>query len=166
MYSVVKDYIFLIVSSLVQVHCFHIGASHSHYDFHPTSGCEVLSAHIGQLHQSVSCTGFQRYNFEPSQAPDLQYCEHQPYLPPNGTLHITAKRHVPDSNTYQLMLDPILPAPSMDDGLREVDSMVPMNTPTPSQENEFVQTMDKYISNSYSLYDSNTYILLYVFNVI
>ena len=35
----------------------------------------------------------------------------------------------------------------MDDGLREVDSMVPMNTPTPSQENEFVQTMDKYISN-------------------
>ena len=54
----------------------------------------------------------------------------------------------------------------MDDGLREVDSMVPMNTPTPSQENEFVQTMDKYISNSYSLYDSYTYILLYVFNVI
>ena len=57
------------------------------------------------------------------------------------------KGHVPDSNTYQLMLGPILPAPSMDDGLREVDSMVPINTPTPSQENEFVQTMDKYISN-------------------
>ena len=50
----------------------------------------------------------------------------------------------------------------MDDGLREVDSIVPINTLTPSQENEFVQTMDKYISNSYSLYDSNTYILLYV----
>ena len=33
----------------------------------------------------------------------------------------------------------------MDHGLREVDSMVPINTPTPSQENEFVQTMDKYI---------------------
>ena len=104
-YSVVKDYIIYIVSSLVQVHGFHIGAPHSHYVFHPTSGCEVLFEHIGQLHQSVSCTGFQRYNFEPSQAPDLQYCEHQPYLTPNGTLHITAKRHVPDSNTYQLMLD-------------------------------------------------------------
>ena len=49
-----------------------------------------------------------------------------------------------------------------DDGLKEVDSMVPINTPTPSQENEFVHTMDKYISNSYTLYDSNTYILLYV----
>ena len=142
----------------MQVHCFHIGAPHSHYVFHPTSGCEVLFEHIGQLHQNVPNTGFQRYNFEPSQAPDLQYCEHQPYLTPNGTLHITAKRHVPDFNTYQLMLSI--------DGLREVDSMVPMNTPTPSQENEFVQTMDKYISNTYSLYDSNTYILLYVFNVI
>ena len=41
----------------------------------------------------------------------------------------------------------ILPAPPMDDGLTEDDSMVPINTPTPSQENEFVQTMDKYISN-------------------
>ena len=46
-YSVVKDYIFYIVSSLVQVHCFHIGAPHSHYVFHPTSGCEVLFEHIG-----------------------------------------------------------------------------------------------------------------------
>ena len=104
-YSVVKDYIFYIVSSIVQVHHFHMGAPHSHYVFHPTSGCEVLFEHIGQLHQSVSCTGFQRYNFEPSQAPDLQYCEYQPYLTSNGTLHITAKRHVPDSKTYQLMLD-------------------------------------------------------------
>ena len=50
----------------------------------------------------------------------------------------------------------------MDDGLTEDDSIVPINTPPPSQEHEFVQTMDKYISNSYSLYDSNTYILLYV----
>ena len=105
MYSGVKDYIFYIVSSLVQVHYFNIGAPHSHHVFHPTSGCEVLFEHIGQRHQSVSCTGFQRYNFEPSQAPDLQYCEHQPYLTPNGTLHITAKRHVPDSNTYHFMLD-------------------------------------------------------------
>ena len=105
MYTVVKDYIFYIVSSLVQVHYFNIGAPHSHHVFHPTSGCEVLFEHIGQLHPSVSSTGFQRYNFEPSQALDLQYCEHQPYLTPNGTLHITAKRHVPDSNTYQLMLD-------------------------------------------------------------
>ena len=104
-YSVVKNYIFYIVSSLVQVHYFNIGAPHSNHVFHPTSGCEVLFEHIGQLHQSVSCTGFQRYNFEPSQAPDLQYCEHQPYLTPNGTLHITAKRHVPDSNTYHFMLD-------------------------------------------------------------
>ena len=35
----------------------------------------------------------------------------------------------------------------MDDGLREDDSMVPIDTLTPSQENEFVQTMDKSISN-------------------
>ena len=104
-YSVVKDYIIYIVSSLVQVYNFHIGAPHSHHVFHPTSGCEVLFEHIGELHKSVSCTGFQRYNIEPSQAPDLQYCEHQPCLPPNGTLHVTANRHVPDSNTYQLMLD-------------------------------------------------------------
>ena len=33
----------------------------------------------------------------------------------------------------------------MDDGLTEDDSIVPINTPTPSQDNEFVQTMDKYI---------------------
>ena len=33
----------------------------------------------------------------------------------------------------------------MDDGLREVDSIVPINTLTPSQEHEFVQTMDNYI---------------------
>ena len=129
----------------MQVHCFNIGAPHSHYVFHPTSGCEVLFEHIGQLHQSVSCTGFQRYNFEPSQAPDLQYCEHQPCLPPNGTLHITANRHVPDSNTY---VGPILPAPPMDDGLTEDDSIVPINTLTPSQEHEFVHTMDKYIQLS------------------
>ena len=139
MYSVVKDYIFYIVSSLVQVHYFNIGAPHSHHVFHPTSGCKVLFEHIGQLHPSVSSTGFQRYNFEPSQAPDLQYCEHQPCLPPNGTLHITANRHVPDSNTYHFMLD---------DGLTEDDSIVPINTLTPSQEHEFVQTMDKYIQLS------------------
>ena len=35
----------------------------------------------------------------------------------------------------------------MDDGLREDDSIVPINTPIPSQENEFVQTMDKSIYN-------------------
>ena len=46
-YSVVKDYIIYIVSSLVQVYHFHIGAPHSHYVFHPTSGCEVLFEHIG-----------------------------------------------------------------------------------------------------------------------
>ena len=135
------------MSSIVQVCHFHIGAPHSHHVFHPTSGCEVLFEHIGQLHQSVSSTGFQRYNFEPSQAPDLQHCEHEPYLTPNGTLHITAKRHVPDSNTYQLYVGPILPAPPMDDGLTEDDSIVPINIPPPSQEHEFVQTMDKYISN-------------------
>ena len=105
MHSVVKDYIIYIVSSLVQVYHFNIGAPHSHHVFHPTSGCELLFEHIGQLHPSVSSTGFQRYNFEPSQAPDLHYCEHQPYFTPNGTLHITAKRHVPDSNTYHFMLD-------------------------------------------------------------
>ena len=33
----------------------------------------------------------------------------------------------------------------MDDGLTEDDSIVPINTPPPSQEHEFVQTMDKYI---------------------
>ena len=33
----------------------------------------------------------------------------------------------------------------MDDGLTEDDSIVPINTLTPSQEHEFVQTMDKYI---------------------
>ena len=36
----------------------------------------------------------------------------------------------------------------MNDGLREVDSIVPINTPPPSQEHEFVQTMDKYIQLS------------------
>ena len=36
----------------------------------------------------------------------------------------------------------------MDDGLREVDSIVLINTLTPSQEHEFVQTMDKYIQLS------------------
>ena len=46
-YSVVKDYIIYIVSSLVQVQCVNIGAPHSHYVFHPTSGCEVLFEHIG-----------------------------------------------------------------------------------------------------------------------
>ena len=35
----------------------------------------------------------------------------------------------------------------MDDGLTEDDSIVPINTPPPSKEHEFVQTMDKYISN-------------------
>ena len=45
-YSVVKDYIIYIVSSLVQVYHFDIGAPHSHYVFHPTSGCEVLFEHI------------------------------------------------------------------------------------------------------------------------
>ena len=52
----------------------------------------------------------------------------------------------------------------MDDGLTKDDSMVPINTPTPSQENEFVQKKDKFISNFYSMCDSNRYILLYVFN--
>ena len=33
----------------------------------------------------------------------------------------------------------------MDDGLTEDDSIVPINTLTPSQEHEFVQTMDNYI---------------------
>ena len=33
----------------------------------------------------------------------------------------------------------------MDDGLTEDDSIVLINTPPPSQEHEFVQTMDKYI---------------------
>ena len=33
----------------------------------------------------------------------------------------------------------------MDDGLIEDDSIVLINTPPPSQEHEFVQTMDKYI---------------------
>ena len=33
----------------------------------------------------------------------------------------------------------------MDDGLTEDNSIVPINTPPPSQEHEFVQTMDKYI---------------------
>ena len=36
----------------------------------------------------------------------------------------------------------------MDDGLTEDDSKVPINTPPPSQEHEFVQTMDKYIQLS------------------
>ena len=36
----------------------------------------------------------------------------------------------------------------MDDGLIEDDSIVPINTPPPSQEHEFVQTMDKYIQLS------------------
>ena len=36
----------------------------------------------------------------------------------------------------------------MDDGLTEDDSMVPINIPPPSQEHEFVQTMDKYIQLS------------------
>ena len=36
----------------------------------------------------------------------------------------------------------------MDDGLTEDDSIVPINTPHPSQEHEFVQTMDKYIQLS------------------
>ena len=31
----------------------------------------------------------------------------------------------------------------MDDGLTEDDSIVPINTPPPSKEHEFVQTMDK-----------------------
>ena len=53
----------------------------------------------------------------------------------------------------------------MDDGLTEDDSMVPINTPTPSQENELVQKMDQSISNFYSMCDSNKYILSYVFNV-
>ena len=35
----------------------------------------------------------------------------------------------------------------MDDGLTEDDSMVAINTPIPSQGKEFVQTMDKSISN-------------------
>ena len=139
---------FYIVSSLVQVHYFNIGAPHSHYVFHPTSGCEVLFEHIGQLHQSVSCTGFQRYNFEPSQAPDLQYCEHQPYLPPNGTLHITAKKTCSWFQHLPAYVGPILPAPPMDDGLTEDDSIVLINTPPPSQKHEFVQTMDKYIQLS------------------
>ena len=46
-----------------------------------------------------------------------------------------------------IYIGPILPASSLDDGLADDDSMVPMNTPTPSLENEFVQTMDKPISN-------------------
>ena len=36
----------------------------------------------------------------------------------------------------------------MDDGLTEDDSIVPINIPPPSQEHEFVQTMDKYIQLS------------------
>ena len=36
----------------------------------------------------------------------------------------------------------------MDDGLIEDDSVVPVNTLTPSQDHEFVQTMDKYIQLS------------------
>ena len=46
-----------------------------------------------------------------------------------------------------IYIGPILPASSLDDGLADDDSLVPMNTPTPSLENEFVQTMDKPISN-------------------
>ena len=105
----------------------------------------------------------------PFQAPDLQYYEHQPYITFNGTLRSRVKRHVPDSPSYEqaiagqqfplseavhkmetqepIYIGPILPASSLDDGLADDDSMVPMNTPTPSLENEFVQTMDKPISN-------------------
>ena len=36
----------------------------------------------------------------------------------------------------------------MDDGLREDDSIVPINTRPPSKEHEFVQTMDKYFQLS------------------
>ena len=46
-----------------------------------------------------------------------------------------------------IYVGPILPASPHDDGLADDDSFVPKNTPTPSQENEFVQTMDKPISN-------------------
>ena len=49
---------------------------------------------------------------------------------------------IPTLTTY---VGPILPAPPMDNGLTEDDSIVPINTPPPSQEHEFVQTMDKYI---------------------
>ena len=95
--------------------------------------------------------------------------EHQPYITFNGTLCSRVKRHVPDSPSYEqaiagqqfplseavhkmetqepIYIGPILPASSLDDGLADDDSMVPMNTPTPSLENEFVQTMDKPISN-------------------
>ena len=37
----------------------------------------------------------------PFQAPDLQYCEHMPYMTSNGTLHIRTRRHVPSTNTHQ-----------------------------------------------------------------
>ena len=47
--------------------------------------------------------------------------------------------------TPTTLCGPILPTPPMDDGLTEDDSIVPINTLTPSQEHEFVQTMDKYI---------------------
>ena len=105
----------------------------------------------------------------PFQAPDLQYYEHQPYVTLNGTLRSRVKRHVPDSPSYEqaisgqqfplseavhkmetqepIYIGPILPASPLDDGLADDDSLVPMNTPTPSMENEFVQTMDKHISN-------------------
>ena len=46
-----------------------------------------------------------------------------------------------------IYVGPILPASPHDDGLADDDSFVPMNTPTPSQENEFVQTMEKSIAN-------------------
>ena len=105
----------------------------------------------------------------PFQAPDLQYYEHQPYVTLNDTLRTRVKRHVPDSQSYEqamaaqqfplsqavhkmetqepIYVGPILPASPHDDGLADDDSFVRKNTPTPSQENESVQTMDKPISN-------------------
>ena len=103
----------------------------------------------------------------PFQAPDLQYYEHKPYITSNGSLHIRAKRHVPDPSTHQqaiavqqfplseavhkmetqepIYVGPILPAPFSAD-MFEDDNEVPV-IDNPPQENIVVNTMDKPMSN-------------------
>ena len=103
----------------------------------------------------------------PFQAPDLQYYEHKPYITSNGSLHIRAKRHIPDPTTHQqaiavqqfplseavhkmetqepIYVGPILPAPFSAD-MFEDDSEVPV-IDNPPQENIVVNTIDKPMSN-------------------
>ena len=103
----------------------------------------------------------------PFQAPDLQYYEHKPYITSNGSLHIRAKRHIPDPSTHQqaiavqqfplseavhkmetqepIYVGPILPAPFSAD-MFEDDNEVPV-IDNPPQENIVVNTIDKPMSN-------------------